>query len=149
MLSQNPEGSFISLSQLKSNFEPHPVGLAENAVPSSPRGAPESRSFRGAQKTLEGLEPTPPHPQRPLATSSCPKVRGCFQALLGAQESSPKKSTLVPGLASLGAQRGQPSELPPSWTLLWALLRSWALWDHRSPPHSPRESLSFLLYRRV
>lgn len=97
MTLRGPEGSFISLSPFKSDFEPHPVGPAENVVPSSPRGTPESRSFRGAQKTLEGLEPTPPTHSGCLPHPPALRFAAVSEHFQGSRNPRQRKAPWCPG----------------------------------------------------
>lgn len=111
MLSRNPEGSFLDF--LKPNFEPHSMGLAENTTPSLLRVTQESRSFHGARKSMESL-------QLPSTTEDPhqhPSPALCWQPRLAPGNPHQRRESCL-SLASLGARHGQPSALPPSWTLL-------------------------------
>lgn len=130
---------FIFLCQLKPNFEPHPMGLAENATPPLPSQG-HSRVIRLAWCPEEHGEPLViVHCGDPSLTSFfCPRVSSCFCAVLCAQESSPKPT--VPGFSLPGGTAWPARPLPGLFS--WALLRSWALETANvSPLPNLRESL--------
>lgn len=130
---------FIFLCQLKTNFEPHPMGLAENATPPLPSQG-HSRIIR--------LPRCPAEPGAPLVivrcggpsptSFSCTRVSRCSSAMLCAQESSPKPT--VPGFSLPGGTAWPARPLPGLFS--WALFRSWALETANvSPLPNLRDSL--------